>query len=257
MSRKSIVIAGLSVLSVLLITALVLLLIDRSRLLVKISENAQNTVTPTVTTKDNSTDTSGTAQNLSNNMKHYSGTFVSFDYPSDWHLDSAVNNAVLISKGDYMYMVSTITVTGGGFGYPADGVCTFSTSQPTNLNTTFRRYDLTANYVSGSEDATHCGIRSDTKSGQIWLGSRLSLLSSDAKINSNKWIFSKDAYFKNNPNNPQYPTVEYDVEYSHKSFANEGDQSGDLVPFVTYGTAEQKAAVEIMDEISKTLVFNR
>lgn len=193
----------------------------------------------------------------------YENDLVRFTYPSDWTVEKDLGEIVLLRKGDYLFGVSRMVVTGGGFGYPYDGVCYFSTENPVTITDKFVRNDYTVdtavNDITGTNAAKNCRVNNLSKSGKLWLGSRLVYKPSTITVPG----ISIDEYFENNQDTPKHPSEIFIVAYMHGSFSDSFSAfasptamtSSTALAFVEYGDPKMVAAVAEMDAIVKTLTF--
>ena len=191
----------------------------------------------------------------------YSDSEVSLTIPKGWKKVLANNgkNLLRLEKNNYYFYATWGIITGGGFGYPYDGVCLTqgATKSSTSLPKLGSRYDTYFNLSKNKTldpdvygdafktEAESCMIKPSIQKGNIvWLGSRYG--TSDVGT-------SADTYF----NVKSGSSVELFVQYSHKNIEDSNITDGPTYAFPALNSTELKTMIAEMDEIAKTVVFKK
>jgi hypothetical protein len=193
----------------------------------------------------------------------YDDQNVFFSIPKRWNKVLAEDGETLIKleKNGYYFYAASATVTGGGFGYPYDGMCNFHGAHKSTV--TYKigtRYDeyydlakdkpLDTQYYAEpplfKTEAGLCNITPEIQKGQVvWLGSRFGI--------SNETGTSAVAYFDVESD----ASVVLLVQYSHKNIEESDAAEGKTYAFPVFDSAELKAMIVEMDAIAKTVVYKK
>lgn len=183
---------------------------------------------------------------------YYEDEYFKIQLEDGWEGEKQYTGDIIISKGDFWLLIKPqVIVTGGGFGYPYNGICIYESSNPIELTTNLIRTDNSISTTKEPNSLPYCNIYGfDPDIKNVWLGSRIGI-----KGDSVSALISKDSYFDNYP--PKHPAGFIEIMYGHKSLSSMVflGGNGETFPFVDINDQETQEAIAEIDEMIKTLII--
>ena len=182
------------------------------------------------------------------NDQLFKGPYFTLTVPAGWAVVQKTDNknAYFITKNNYYIEINASEVTGGGYGYPYNGVCEYDEQTGSFSTDKFQRIDNVFDITNKTYNDFvffGCSVNKNIQLGNvIWLGSRL--------VDKGSTMPAIDPYKYFNKAQTGNVYV-YFIDYAHLS---QGDISA---KYPVWDSAELNDTLKMLDKIAGSVVFTK